>query len=393
MKQISLISYHLDGVTAGPSIRFQRYAPLFIEKGYRITFVTRMYDSTLPKRESRKDYDVLRIKSNTKYLKHTLFIFKAIWAVCMARNKPDALLTFTCNSFQLWIFPFLKIRNIKLIYISTMDFNTLYKSGENLFTLMYNRLHFSLYRLLYLNLHAIVTSSAKLAESFKPFNLPAGKVVYIHNGVNLERFYPVNQFEKQLIRRDLGIPEEGRIVLYVGLKTERKGLLDLYETWQLYHKKFPLDYLLLIGNEKREVNLPDFNQRWEAIKQRIQVDNSIRILLIDNVDNVEKYFQSADLFIFLSYKEGMPNVLLEAMASGLPIITTAFQGFSNDYGIPGEHIVLVERTPSIIATQIETVLNDAKFCQLLASNALNKIKEDGALTKSVGFYLKLISGK
>jgi len=388
MKRVFLISYQLDGVTAGPSVRFQRYAPIFIEKGYRLTFITKLHSPDLPKRETRKDYDVLRIQSNTKYLKHTLFIFKAIWYVCRMRHLPEALLTFSCNTFQLWLFPVLKLRGVKLIYISTMDFDLRYRNGNGFLDRIYNHLHFLLYRILYLNMHAIVTSSTKLSESFQPFQLPAGKVVVIHNGVDMKRFHPVSSNEKQQIRQKLQLPEVGRVILYAGLKTERKGLLDLYEAWKVYCKKFPSDHLVLVGDEKQEANPSDFNRRWEEIKQEIN-NNSTGIFLRDNTSDIEFYFQAADLFIFLSHKEGMPNVLLEAMACGLPVILTAFQGFSADYGVSGQHILVVERDTALIAMQIEAILNSQGLYQRLSSNALTKVKEIGDINKGVEAYIRL----
>lgn len=390
MKQIFLISYHLDGVTAGPSVRFQRYAPLFMEQGYRLTFITRWHNAALPPKESKEHYDVRRIRSNSKYLKHTFFIFKALCSVCFMRQLPEALLTFSCNTFQLWIMPLIKIRGVKLIYISTMSYSMQYIKGVGFWIDIYNKIHFRLYQLLFSNLWAIVTSSDKLAEYFIPFRLSQGKVVVIHNGVNTQRFKPVEKEEKQQKQKLLGLPHDGRIILYVGLKTERKGLTDLIEAWNHYHKRYTLDHLLLVGNEKPESNTNEFNNWWESEKQKIN-SGSTGVIMRNNSPEIENYFQAADLFIFLSHKEGMPNVLLEAMACGLPVIITTFQGFSEVYGLPGKHMVVVERDPTIIAKSIEFILQNQDFYQSLHLNALDRINQYARVERSVESYVQLFS--
>ncbi|MBX2926528.1 MAG: glycosyltransferase family 4 protein [Saprospiraceae bacterium] len=388
MKKIFLISYNLDGVTAGPSVRFQRYAPLFMEQGYRLTFITKWHDPALPPKESKEHYEVRRIRSNSKYLKHTLFIFKALCSVCFMRQLPEALLTFSCNTFQLWIMPLIKLRGIKLIFISTMDFSTRFTWEGNTFNKVKVNINKILYRFLYLNVYAIVASTAKLAESFGVFHLPEDKIKIIHNGVNTDNFYPVLPEQKRELRRTLQLPQDGKIILYVGLKTERKGILDLYEAWKLYSKSSPADVLVLVGNEKPDANTSEFNHTWEKTKKDIK-EKSLKIILRDNTPDIAQYFQCADLFVFLSHKEGMPNVLLEAMASGLPIITTDFQGFSDDYGIHGKDIIVVERDTNAISNQIKQVLNKEPLYQLLSHNAVQKIKNN-TFRNSVRAYIQLI---
>jgi glycosyltransferase involved in cell wall biosynthesis len=142
--------------------------------------------------------------------------------------------------------------------------------------------------------------------------------------------------------------------LFVGLKVERKGILDLMESWKLFYKNMPDHYLLMVGDEKSSASDPDYNKHWEGIKKEIE-NPELRIINRPNHPAIEEYFYSSDIFIFLSKKEGMPNVVLEAMSAGLPMIITEFEGFSDDYGEDGKGILIGKsrcKSNSRIAKQI-----------------------------------------
>lgn len=390
MKKIFLISYHLDDVPAGPAIRFKRYAPMFLQKGYRLAFVAHWHDDNAPRVEHREYYDVYRIKSNYRYLKHTLFIFKAIILSCTVTDKPSAVFTLSINIFQLLTVPILKLTKTKLIYINTMKFSLAPNKKSSIFNSIIRKIYFISYKILFSNIASIVASSEKLIESFKEFKLPIDQTHVIHNGVDTDRFHPVSFDKKINLKQELVLPLEGKIILYIGLKTERKGLLDLYESWLLYHNKFPSDHLLLVGDEKAEANSVEYNKKWGQIKDTIK-NTSSGIILRGNSAHVEKYFQIADAFIFLSHKEGMPNVLLEAMASGTPVITTEFDGFSDVYGSPGKTLLIVERNHKDISDQICLIINDNQLRNNLISNALNNITTNHTVNTSIKSYIDLIN--
>ena len=74
MKKVWLVSYNLEGVTAGPAVRFQRYAPFFEERGYRMSILTFKTDPKLSDTETKDHFDIIRVSSNLKKF-HTYFDF------------------------------------------------------------------------------------------------------------------------------------------------------------------------------------------------------------------------------------------------------------------------------------------------------------------------------
>jgi len=392
MKKIWLITYNLDGVTAGPSVRFQRYAPFFIDKGYRLVFVTYKSNPNLLDEESREFYDVIRISSKFPIFHHTLFIAKCLLRAIFTKEKPSSILTFSLTTFHLWFLPALAIRNLKLIYINTMSLHFTYVKGNSLPIQFYNSIHRKLYSLLFKNIQAVVNSSNALTEGFRKLSVPESKLKVIYNGVNNQRFKPVTKEAKQLFREKLNLPINGKIILFVGLKVDRKGILDLMESWRLIYKDHPDYYLVLVGDEKTSAGDPDYNSQWEEIKKEID-DSQLRVINRPNHPQVEEYFFSGDIFIFLSKKEGMPNVVLEAMAAGLPMIITEFEGFSDDYGQNGKHYILVDREPKIISEAIIKLNSDPDLYNSIRNNALQRVNEHFLIEASIDKYVQLFESR
>lgn len=388
MKKIFLISYHLDAVNAGPAIRFSRYAPLFLKRGYRLTFLTRRFSEDEPLFEARKDYDVIRIATGEGFMHHTLFIARCLLRVAFSKEPQKVVLTFGLNSFQLWLMPLIRWKKVKLIYVNTMNFSTQYRNPKSMAGRWYNGIHAFLYRSMFNQIAYVVSSTAHLANNFKELGVAPNKLKVIFNGVDIQKFYRVPREEKLSIRRSLTLPEEGLLFTFVGLKIERKGILDLIASWEIYHSKFPGNYLVLVGAEKEESSAGVFNQKWKEIKADIET-NGKGVILRESSPVIDEYFKASDVFVFLSKKEGMPNVLLEAMACGLPVVTTRFEGYSDVYGKDGEVLINVERSPVYVARELEKLTVDRTYYEKLSDNAISRIESHFDVEVSIGKYISL----
>jgi len=388
MKNIWLISYQLDGVTAGPSIRFQRYAPFFMEKGYRLCIVTKRINQSFPEYEKRRDFDIVRIVVNHKRLNHTVFIFKALLSALNNRNKINTVLTFSLTTFSLLLVLCFKIVKLPLYYVNTMALDKDLLKSRNLASRLYNLLHFYLYKILYSNISGIIASTEYLLAYFHPYKINKNKLIKIYNGVNCNTFCPVDEKTKIEIRNKLTLPNDRLIFLFVGLKTERKGLQDLLNTWDTWPYSSQC-LLLLIGDEKPEANTTAFNDFWCRYRSN-SLENK-NVVNLNNQNNISEYFKASDCFLFLSQKEGMPNVLLEALSCGLPTILTTFEGYSNDYGTDGEHFYIVERNQAAIINVIDKIYFDKDNPKKIGLNSAERMKNIFDVSNSIAKYVELFN--
>lgn len=133
------------------------------------------------------------------------------------------------------------------------------------------------------------------------------KLRIIHCGVEPELFTPVNH------------RGQGNRLLYVGRLAAMKGLPLLFEALSQLKARYPDIKLTVVGDggEREEI---------KAIAQSLNLANHIDFVGYKSQTEVREYLQTSDIFVLPSFAEGVPVVLMEAMAAGVPVLTTQIAG-------------------------------------------------------------------
>ncbi len=234
----------------------------------------------------------------------------------------------------------------------------------------------------------VVCNSRSLRRQTLAMNIaPASKVVLLgegsSNGVNLARFAPGHCD----IRKDLGIPVDAPVIGFSGRLTGDKGLPELLEAFAAILRRASDAYLLLVGW---------FDAAEDSLDCRVRarVEGHPRIVCTGFVEDTAPYYRAMDLMVLPSWREGFPNAVLEAAASGIPVITTHCTG-ACDAVIPEVTGLLVPAgSPEMICDAVLSLLGDKNRCKQMAVDArawVRKNFEDKRiLGLVVAFYMNLL---
>jgi glycosyltransferase involved in cell wall biosynthesis len=180
----------------------------------------------------------------------------------------------------------------------------------------------NIHRQMLCRIDAYVAISADLAGEFKAGGLDPEKIQRIPNGVDTDLFHPCQPHERMALRANLNLPVQKPIVLYVGVLDRRKNIEWLADQW-VRHRAFDSNGLLVaVGPQSREDAGGVLRGQLVALSQ----SHPDLFLLRDFSCDIRLFYQCADLLILPSLREGLPNVVLEAMASGLPCVAARASG-------------------------------------------------------------------
>jgi UDP-glucose:(heptosyl)LPS alpha-1,3-glucosyltransferase len=150
------------------------------------------------------------------------------------------------------------------------------------------------------------------------YQIPEDRVVVIYNGVDLEHFHPRNGAYREEIRKRHGVGEE-ILLLFVSNNFRMKGLGILMEVLaDLKKEGVPPVKLLILGRDRRS--------SYFRLAKRLGI--SEEIVFAGSTDEIEKYYGAADLLVHPSFYDACSLTVFEALASGLPVITTSSNGAS-----------------------------------------------------------------
>ena len=184
----------------------------------------------------------------------------------------------------------------------------------------------------------------------RPENRAGGRlrgknIISFPTRVDTEIFHPANRIEA---RKGLGLPTDAIIAVTSGRIHWAKGWPFLLESFKLFLARFPNAMLFFIGNGAER----------EALMQHASalcIQENIILTGYQSPAVIASYLQASNLFVMGSLKEGWSTVLVEALATGLPIVTTKFSSADSivSDGING---FIVEREPQIFAKAMDAAL-------------------------------------
>jgi UDP-glucose:(heptosyl)LPS alpha-1,3-glucosyltransferase len=166
-------------------------------------------------------------------------------------------------------------------------------------------------------LRAVICNSRMVRNDIaRRFDLGNEKLHVIYNGVDLEHFHPgLRKSQGLALREKMGIRSDTPVILFVGSGYERKGVSTLLRAMATMKQNNAM--LLVVGRDKDEPMM-------RKLAQTLGVDQ--RVLFLGAQADVRPFYGAADVFALPTLYDPFPNAVLEALACGLPVVTTTTCG-------------------------------------------------------------------
>lgn len=190
------------------------------------------------------------------------------------------------------------------------------------------------------------------------------EVFVIPNGINLERF---ESLSKERMRKRLHIRDDENICIFVGSLRPVKGAIYLIEAMKIIADKNTNTRLFIVGDGEERKYL-------ENRSRDLNIDRYVNFVGQVPNEEVPWYMVSGDIFILPSLSEGFPVAVLEAMASGLPVISTNL-GALHEFVKDGKNGFLAEpKNPEQIADKILMLLEDDELRERMSKENKEVVK-------------------
>ncbi|WP_254528753.1 MULTISPECIES: glycosyltransferase family 4 protein [unclassified Sphingobacterium] len=188
------------------------------------------------------------------------------------------------------------------------------------------------------------------------------------NGINLDFFNPslFSNLDNANLRKSLLIDDDDFVFVFVGRLVSDKGVNELVQAFSelnLFKTK-----LLLVGKEEEKLDPLH-------AETKIVIDNNPNIIKLGFQNDVRPYYAISNVLVFPSYREGFPNVVIQAGAMGLPSIVTDINGNNEIIKHRENGIIIPVKDKGEVLKSMKLIMEDKVLCQYLTLNARKLVSE------------------
>ena len=222
----------------------------------------------------------------------------------------------------------------------------------------------------------VVNSELVRSELMEHYGVRKSKISLIHNGIDTEFFCPPTVEQKDSCREALGIAPGEKLICAVGSGFLRKGYFSLIQGVALLSDM----QLIIAGSDQSQDRLRDDIKALGLTK---------RVRLLGATTDVRSVYWASDVFCLPSLYDPSSNAVLEALACGLPVVTTAGVGTSSEIRTAGAGVICT-REPSSISESINLALLRQESLSKKARELASKFRQDERLQEWQQLYKSVL---
>jgi len=234
------------------------------------------------------------------------------------------------------------------------------------------------------DLQAVICNSRMVADDIaRRFPVAAGKLEIIYNAVDGAHFHPGLRAEhRHAVRTKFGAGKGAPVILFVGAGFERKGVATLIEA--LVRMTTPGAEAWIVGRDKHRA-------RYQRLAERLGIAGRVRFL--GPQTDVRPFYAAADLFCLPTIYDPLPNAALEALACGLPVVTTETCGAAELIRPKGNGAICVARDPAALAARLDELLGlDQRTLSENARESVAGLTPEAMAERLLALYRRILLG-
>ena len=224
----------------------------------------------------------------------------------------------------------------------------------------------------------VIAASLEIAADLAEAGFPEQKLCRIPWGIDAKQFVPASEKAQQARKIQLGF-DDSFVVLFVGRFHRKKGVPVLLEAWKRVE---PAKNIVLV--------IAGFGEEEPAIRRRIsELELEESVCLFGPATDLEGILRAADVFVIPSLSEGLPVVLLEAMAAALPTVATQTGGIPEVITDNVDGLLVPVGDPDELAKALKRLIEDADLRRRLGYHARARIESKFSIQLVADSYLSL----
>ena len=346
MKVTILVPFFPPKWLAGTEIATYNIARHLAKRGHEVHVVTSI-DKGLPKKSKEQGFHVHRIGwRKVRFLGIISFWLEIL--LVLSKIEPDIVHSQDINMGMPGLIAKRLLKKPFLVWGRGSD---VYLPGS------YMR---PLSKLVLRNADAVIALTQDMKTQIQ--KIYSREILVIPNGIDIKSF---EKSSREKARAKLRIKKKERIVTFVGTLRPIKGLEYLVQALNIMGKKGPRVKLMLVGDGEEKEHL-------EGLVGELELEEDV--MFIGRVPNEEipEYMAASDVFVLPSLSEGFPNVVLQAMAAGLPIIASKVGGLPEIIEEGGNGFLVEPKNAAQIADRISQLLEDDELRLKISRNNRRK---------------------
>lgn len=212
----------------------------------------------------------------------------------------------------------------------------------------------------------VVAVSTAVSNALRSSDILSKKILVIHNAISLSRF-DLSRIDRGAVRRELGIAESDSVVGIVGKLHEGKGVYELLRAVNSIAKEFNSVKLLFVG---------DGPERDGIIKEAGRMGLTDNIIITGIRQDVQRMYAAMDIFALPSHNEGMPTVLIEAMAMKIPVIATPVGGVPEIIHNGENGLLVLPGDEKGLSDAIRNFMTDKRFAARIGAKGRQTVESE-----------------